>query len=508
MTLSRRTLLAGGLAGTAGLTLAAPGSSVVAAPALVRRDRVQLTSGVMSGDVTESGAVLWARADRPGRLVARLGHRTVRGPWATPASDFTAKLDLSGLAPGCEHDIRLGFENDHGHLGELQTARFRTAGRGKRDAATSFVWTGDTAGQGWGINPDIGGMTAYAAMHRTNPDLFIHCGDTIYADGPIAAQVVEPDGKVWRNLVTEEVSKVAETLREFRGRHRYNLMDSNVRAFYADTPVVAQWDDHETVNNWWPGEVLTDDRYSEKRVNVLAERARQAFWEYQPIANQRRHQPGRIHRKVSRGRHLDVFCLDMRTYKGENTPNKEQATTPILGREQRDWLIREVSRSRATWKVISADLPIGIVVPDGTGQEGPANGDPGLPLGRERELAEVLRAFKRNRVTGVVFITADVHYTAAHHYSPERAAFTDFDPFWEFVGGPINAGTFGPNAMDGTFGPKVEFVKTGIRANQSPRGGTSQFFGHADIAADGRLSVSLRDGTGATLWGTDLEPPR
>ena len=38
-------------------------------------------------------------------------------------------------------------------------------------------------------------------------------------------EVVEPDGQVWRNLVTEEVSKVAETLDEFRGRHRYNLLD-------------------------------------------------------------------------------------------------------------------------------------------------------------------------------------------------------------------------------------------------------------------------------------------
>jgi hypothetical protein len=28
--------------------------------------------------------------------------------------------------------------------------------------------------------------------------------------------------------------------------------------------------------------------------------------------------------------------------------------------------------------------------------------------------------------------------------APDRARFTDFDPFWEFVAGPINAGTSGP----------------------------------------------------------------
>src|SRR5919112_752075 len=120
-----------------------------------------------------------------------------------------------------------------------------------------------------------------AAMPATRPDFFIHSGDTIYADGPIAAHVTEPDGQIWRNLVTEEVSKVAESLNDFRGRHRYNLMDRNVRAMYAEVPVIAQWDDHETTNNWYPGEILNDARYTERRVDVLAARGRQAWQEYQ-----------------------------------------------------------------------------------------------------------------------------------------------------------------------------------------------------------------------------------
>jgi len=52
-------------------------------------------------------------------------------------------------------------------------------------------------------------------------------------------------------------------------------------------------------------------------------------------------------------------------------------------------------------------------------------------------LKSCLSAWKRAGVQNVVFITADVHYTAAHHYSPERAAYTDFTPFWEFVSGPL-----------------------------------------------------------------------
>lgn len=510
----RRQLLAGSALVAAAATW--PRASY-AASVRQRRARIGLPSGVQSGDVTSNRATLWARADAPGRLVARLdsGHRRgrlLRGPKVDVTSDLTGRLDLSGLAPGREYDAQLWFEAADGTRGEVGNLRFSTAALHR--AGTSFVWTGDTAGQGWGINPDLGGMTAYAAMHATRPDFFVHAGDTIYADGEIRETVTEPDGQVWRNLVIPEVAKVAETLEEFRGRHRYNLMDDNVRAMYAEVPVVSQWDDHETTNNWYPGEVLTDPRYAEKRVDVLAARARRAWQEWQPIRTAEVRGRGRdgfaearIYRKIERGPQLDVFCLDMRSFKSANTPGLEPTATQTLGEEQVEWLIREVSRSRATWKVISADLPLGLVVPDGAAQESISNGDPGAPLGRELELARVLQAFKRLGVRNIVWITADVHYCAAHHYSPERAAFTDFDPFWEVVAGPINAGSFGPNRLDATFGPEVVFAKAADYPGQSPRGG-NQFFGHAEIDRADRLTLGLRDAGGTVLWSQELEPAR
>jgi alkaline phosphatase D len=63
-----------------------------------------------------------------------------------------------------------------------------------------------------------------------------------------------------------------------------------------------------------------------------------------------------------------------------------------------------------------------------------------------------MQAIKRRGVANVVWVTADVHYTAAHRYDPNHAVFQDFSPFWEFVPGPLNAGTFGPNGIDQRFG--------------------------------------------------------
>lgn len=36
----------------------------------------------------------------------------------------------------------------------------------------------------------------YTAVAATEPDFFIHSGDTIYADGPLEETVVETDGQV------------------------------------------------------------------------------------------------------------------------------------------------------------------------------------------------------------------------------------------------------------------------------------------------------------------------
>jgi alkaline phosphatase D len=281
------------------------------------------------------------------------------------------------------------------------------------------------------------------------------------------------------------------------------MLDDNLRALLAEVPQLNQWDDHEVLNNWYPGKILNDARYTEKQVDVLAARAKQAFHEWLPVS------PDPIYRRFRYGPLLDVIKLDMRTYKDPNDANVyADPQRGLLGAEQRAWLIDQLIHSRATWKVVANDLPLGLVVPDGpTAQEAVAQGDPGAPLGRELEFAEVLQTAHRHGVTGIVFLTADVHYTAAHHYDPARAAIGDFTPFWEFVSGPANAGGFGPNQLDPTFGPEAVFVHAPPRANITPLDGY-QHFGEIDIDAETKaMTVRLRDLDGVVLWSTTLPAP-
>lgn len=514
---ARRSVLRGSLAASAALTV--PAALVKAAPAQARSGRPVARLGVQTGDVSGSSALVWVRSDRQARMVVETSATESfrdpvrwRGPVLGPGTDFTGRVTLNGL-PGGEqihYRVLLSDPDDPRRSGEPVYGTFRTAPVLRREGVR-FVWSADVAGQGWGINLERGGFTIFEEMRRLDPDFFLHSGDTVYADGPIEPVVELPEGGVWRNVTTEEKSKVAETLAEFRGNFRYNLLDQHVRRFNSQVPVIAQWDDHEVTNNWYPGEILEDDRYREKRVDVLARRARQAFGEYFPLGTLPPGDPqGRVYRVVRHGPLLDVFVLDLRTYRNANSPGREpKERQGVLGEHQLAWLKRELVASTAVWKVIACDMPIGLVVMDGEEDiEAVAQGDPAAPLGRELQFAELLRHIKRRRVTGTVWLTADVHHTCAQHYSPERAAFGDFEPFWEFVTGPLHAGGFPAVELDGTFGPSQPFVKAPTKANVPPSQG-GQFYGQVDIdGQSAELTVRLREQGGEVLFTKVLQPGR
>jgi alkaline phosphatase D len=215
-------------------------------------------------------------------------------------------------------------------------------------------------------------------------------------------------------------------------------------------------------------------------------------------------EPGRIYRKISYGPLLDMFLLDMRSYRGPNRAHPEDRYGPeahLLGPAQVAWLKRELRRSAATWKVIASDTPLGTIVANTPGAR--------TPLGRGIEIADLLSFMQRAGVRNTIWLTADLHYTAAHYFDPNNSVFQDFDPFWEFVSGPLHAGTWTPSPLDRTFGPRVAFQCAASDAqgdNLAPCFGL-QFFGH--IAIDGNtevLTVTLKNVDDQALWATSIEP--
>jgi len=217
---------------------------------------------------------------------------------------------------------------------------------------------------------------------------------------------------------------------------------------------------------------------------------------------------GPMYRVVRWGPLLDVFLLDGRTYRTPNEP--APLAGALLGAEQTAWLLDALSSSRATWKIVACAMPIGLVIaePGRTirqANDGWANED-GPPREREIELARLLSSLRARSVKNVVWITAEVHHAAAHRMDPARAAFKDFDPFWELVAGPMHATAFPRRPLDGTFGPEVAWTSADWTTTASPATGATSF-GLLRIDARTRaIEVTFVDGRGRDLHRMTLAP--
>jgi alkaline phosphatase D len=513
---TRRELLLGTGAATVAAALSCRRSPQVQSP------RLQITHGVQAGDVDGDTAVIWARCDRAAQMLVEWDTtvrftrpRRAAGPMVGAEGDFAGVIELADVPADQTIVYRVTFVDGRDRSAPM-LGTFRSppaAGRSWR-----FAWSGDTCGQGFGRNPDWDGLPIYRAIRREAPQFFLHSGDLIYGDNPIEAVKKLPDDRVWRNVSDDIMARVAESLDDFRHRFAYNLEDDHLRALLSDTAIIAQWDDHETHNNWWPGQVLDDDRYHERNASTLAARARRALFDYTPIRRGTQGAAAPINRVIHHGPDLDLFVIDLRSFRTRNDANlASDDSAAMLGMTQARWLVDALAASRATWKIIACDQPLGVIIADGdpvpgvaTPQEGWGQGEGGAPRGRERELAWVLGQIHRRGIVDVVWLTADVHYAAAHHFDPSRGSIGEFTPFWEFIAGPLHAGTFGPNQLDPTFGPEARFVwapppGTG---NLSPWDGIQSF---GTVAFDGpsrALTVRIHGPDGGERFAVTLPPTR
>ena len=201
-------------------------------------------------------------------------------------------------------------------FGEPQVGRFRTAPRERR--SVSFVVVGRYLRTGLGHRR---GARRHARLRRP-------CCATGRTSSSIAAtasmptarsqrELKLPNGEIWRNLVTEEKSKVAETLAEFRGNYKYNLLDRNLRA---STPRCRSLRTGTTTRSSTTGGPARRSRRASiatRSALLLAARGRPRLSRIHADAGVAGR--GRAHLSpIPYGPLLDVFLLDMRSYRGPN----------------------------------------------------------------------------------------------------------------------------------------------------------------------------------------------
>ena len=406
---------------------------------------VTYTSGVASGDVTETGVILWTRVDQGAQLAAQVAldagfQQLIQSVpvVAGPETDFTVKTDVGGLQPATRYFYRFvqGAQDTEAMPAVSATGTFHTAPLPDRPADVRFAYSGDSEA---GFQP----FTLLDAVRQENPDFFAYLGDTIYADTDSAA-----------GNVTQ--LPPAETLPVYRAKYQENRQDAFLQALLAATPTYAIWDDHEVLNDF-AGEAVDP---------TLLDHGLQAFLEYMPIRPDAA-DPGQLFRRFRWGRAVDLFILDERQYRSAErfcVRDGHLVLIPIvqdprcfltelaarertmLGARQQAWLTRELRTSEATFKVIVNAVPMSALYV--------------LPYDRwESYVAEreALLQFMRANLRNVIVLTTDLHGTLILEASP----FLSNDPVAkEVIVGPIASS--GALAKTGMAPPMLRAPRAGV----------------------------------------------
>ena len=464
-----------------------------------------LTHGVASGDVTNHSAIIWARVNKQAQMYVEYDNNpnflhpsSSTGNLANQSTDFTSKIKLEGLNPHTRYYYRVWFadatnqvsRNDDPSttsksvVGTFVTAPATLPLSTSKRVPVSFIFGADVGGQKYCRPVDKGGYSIFAKMEELSPDFFIDNGDMIYADDTCPSN--GPDGPGgWQNIPGNFSAindpKINWTdldqVRNVYLRHwQYNHADPYLQNFLENTSMYSQWDDHEVINDfgapWTYWNSANKDRVGYPNiVNV----GRDAFFSYSPI-DRNHDDPNRIYRSFSWGPDLDVLIIDARSYRSLNSlADTPENNKTLLGSEQLHWLEQSLLNSKATWKVISSDVPISF--PTGSnasifGHDGWASGNetanPTSQTGFEREFQSLLRFLDENNIKDVVFVTTDVHFAANIKYEQDANGDGDKLLFYELVSGPLSAIRVGMPAgfplpkLDTTFNPTLLYQEGGI----------------------------------------------
>ena len=474
------------------LTLAVLGSAASAAA-----DMPVVSDGVIIGDVTDSTALLWARASAPAALNVRLAggpHKRPAPVPADPARDDTARVALGGLAPDTDYSYRAWFDR-----GPAVTGTFRTAPAPDHAARFRLDFGGDLAGQNV-CRDSVEGFPILDTVRARRPDVFMGLGDMIYADNACALV-----GMYGNTQVPGDFGPATDRP-SFWLHYRYARSEANLQRLLRGTDYVAVWDDHEVINDFGPStDIGTVPPYT-PGVHLMPP-GLQAFLDYTPIASAEQ-TPDRLYRSFRWGKNVEVFVLDTRQYRDPNFA-ADSATNPktMLGAAQLAWLKQGLLASDARWKVIVSSVPMSIPTgfPTTNGRDGWANYDQNT--GYEHELLDILGFMHDHGIDNSVWITTDVHFAEAFRYTP----FADDSSFHvnELVTGPMNAGIFPNPAFDTTLNPErlVLFAPPSIGSVTSWELAKHWFnFGELDFARGGALTMRVVNTAGTTEFEQTLTP--
>ena len=341
------------LLGGAGFAMPALIGQSACSPPLTRTDAsTGLSLCYVAGDVTPDGAMVWLRAEPESKVFLQYGKDPGLGDLSS-IGPFSVEKDADNTAliqlENLEPATTYYYRAALADKQPGYVAHFLTAPKPDDPTKVSFCFSGDT-------RESYQPFTVMDAVRAQRPDFFLHLGDTIYADRGASAH----------------------RLSEFWAKYRTNRADAWTQVCFAETSAYVVWDDHEVEDDYLPR-------------NPLAPIGRKAFLDYWPVRRYAEERE-RIYRAFRWGQALELFLLDVRQY-------RDPKRRTMLGQAQKEWLLEQVARSRAIFKFIATAVPM-------------AGGGRDRWEGYATERTEILRYLQQKKISGVVFLSADLHCAA------------------------------------------------------------------------------------------------
>ena len=453
-------------------------------------NKLIITDGIASGDVTDNSAIIWSRANAEAQMhvqydtSASFSHaKSLKTSLVDKSTDFAGHIKLDSLSPDTIYYYRVWFSpasesvdttnssksslslspTSDSMIGSFRTAPTHMTGSNS-NRTISFVIGGDLGGQNYCRRDGTGGIQGYpifSIMQSLSPDFFIFNGDQIYGDNACSANgPFNVTG--WKNVegnflsVTDKkVNWNNQTqLQDIYNEHwEYNRADPHLQNLLRNTSMYSQADDHEVVNDYggkWS--YWTDSTKNRTGFPNVVKAGINAFFNFSPI-DRNNGEPDHIYRSFNWGKDLDLFILDMHSYRSRNDqPDIPQNNKTLLGKDQLRWLEQSLLNSTATWKVISADVPA--TIPNCFNKQ--LGCDNWATNGTSdtfketftRERSDFLKFLDDHNIKNVVFVATDVHFPTNILVEDDPNHDRDKLIYHELVSGPISAIPLKANPLD------------------------------------------------------------
>jgi alkaline phosphatase D len=336
--------------------------------------------GPMLGAVTDRSADIWVRTRDEVEVAVRVKD-VKRGRWLPRASrsrsdtarDLTAVVKVAGLEPSTAYEYELSVNGRPVALSQnLRFSTFPPAGA----TARLSVGLGGCAP----YNPAL--ERVWDEIARQNYAAFLFLGDNVYIDLPEEAGPVH-DYSYYRRQSRPEF-----------------------RRFTASTPVFAIWDDHDcAIDDVFFGPFRDRPAWKPSMLRLFERNWPNPAFGFAP------EWPG-VWFRFTMGA-VEFFMLDVRYYR----ENWRKAHPSMLGPVQKEWLLRGLRESRATFKVIASGVPWAL---DAKVAEDKNSGPFDTWYGYAEERREIFSFLSEHDISGVLLLSGDRHRSDVRLHRRER----------------------------------------------------------------------------------------